>query len=829
MLHEEMAGGVEEGMPEEGMSEEQSREQMLAMIDALGQSLAKTRSDAIAGRMNSGIEDDWTGDEEYYQGIDDANRGEFSSAWRTKPPGQEAPRPAETTRSTVFPNITAPYVDAAAARIADMLLPSDDRNFEFKRTPIPQLEEMAGLTNVEDGELPQGAPLPQPQSPEWAMAQQGMAPSNVMPQQAPQGMPQPSGAQMQPQGMPQGPQGAPMPQGGTPPLSPAAQASQEAMRILDEADAKAKKAQDRIDDWLVECQWHAQVRKVIEDAARIGVGVLKGPVPMKRVRTNFRDGQVVRSVEIVPGSKWIDPWNFYPDPACGENIHNGSYCWERDMLTRKQLQDLLEIPDYIQENILQCLKEGPFKAEAMFKPTPDEQFSNAAARDRFEIWYFHGMVEREHLEAMGCECPEDEVMSMPAVLEMVNNRVIKAALNPLDAGEYPYDAYPWRRRSGSWAGIGVARQGRPAQNIFKATVRNLMDNAGMAAGPMIVFRQGVVTPADSVAGIAPRKLWYIAPDAEEFVDANKAIGQVKIDMLVNELLAIANFALKMMEDVTGLPMLLQGQMGEQKIDRVQIATILNNNGSAVLRRLARLFDDNLTEPHVRRYYTWLMQYGEDDEKGDYVIDARGSSALVERDMQNQQIPEILQAAANPIFGLDPKKSAEEWLKSRHFDPKRFKYDDEKWQQIVENMAKGPQDPRLEVAKLQAEKDLQIAQLQKEGDDLDRKVKVAMFQIDKALEGEELTQDGQRALDELKAGLSETVMKLKTQIQLSREAAGHQARSDREDRAHSEMEGRKDRIHDREKNRENNRHKTLQTLKPPTEPAGRAKPGRAFQA
>jgi hypothetical protein len=72
----------------------------------------------------------------------------------------------------------------------------------------------------------------------------------------------------------------------------------------------------------------------------------------------------------------------------------------------------------------------------------------------------------------------------------------------------------------------------------------------------------------------------------------------------------------MMEDSTGLPMLLQGQLGKAP-DTVGGMTMLNNNASAVLRRLARTFDDCVTEPHIRRYYAWLLQYGEDDEKGDF--------------------------------------------------------------------------------------------------------------------------------------------------------------------------------------------------------------------
>ena len=110
------------------------------------------------------------------------------------------------------------------------------------------------------------------------------------------------------------------------------------------------------------------------------------------------------------------------------------------------------------------------------------------------------------------------------------------------------------------------------------------------------------------------------------------MAQFKIDIMQQELQAIVDFGLKLAEDVTGTPMLLQGQMGAAP-DSVGGMTILNNNASALPRRLARQYDDKITEPHIRRYYNYLLLFGEDDEKGDFTINARGSTSLVEKDIR----------------------------------------------------------------------------------------------------------------------------------------------------------------------------------------------------
>jgi len=788
----------------DGEASKRQQEALIHRLDSLGQSLAKTRSEAISGRQSSGIEQEWLEDDEFYQGIDDANRGEYRTSWRSKPMAQSGQSTTTSkkegeTRSTVFPNITRPYVDAAAARIADMLLPTDDRSWALKPTPVPELMDLAER-GAKAGMNP---------------AEQAYGPGAQMPQAAPQAAPiQQSGMGQPPQpaGMPGGAQPAPGMQAEAQQLNPGQPnlamkqldfATQQAMATIEEAKKRAEKAEKRIEDWHVECQYHAQVRLVIEDAARCGTGVLKGPVPMKKTRFSYQNNAVVQVEEIKPGSKRIDFWNFFPDPSCGEDIHNGGYTWERDYITRKRLRELLGQPGYIDSQIMECLKEGAARATAQFKPAPDI-ISDVGQKDKYEIWYYYGTVERDDLQAAGCDCGDSEDPHFPAMVVMVNNRVIKATLSPLDTGEFPYDVMVWQRRDGHWSGIGVARQIRTPQRMVTAATRNLMDNAGIAAGPMLVFRQGVVYGANGKDKIAPRKIWYIQQNAEEMVDATKAIGQIKVDMMVNELLQIINLGLKMAEDVTGLPMLLQGQMGNKSPDTLGGMQMLNNNASAVLRRLARLFDDRVTEPHVRRYYVWLLTYGEDDEKGDYCIDARGSSALVERDLQNQAIMQMGAIVTNPVFGLDPKKWAAEYLKSQRLDVKRFEFDDQDWEKIVANLKKGPQDPRVQVAQIveaskqrlaaieaQAEQALEKMREDHESEEgqKDRELKIII---------QHMQETGKQtiSLNELKGGLTDTIIKTRTQRDLS--AA---------DRAHATVR---------------------EAMKPPTEPAGRAKPGHSFE-
>jgi hypothetical protein len=201
-----------------------------------------------------------------------------------------------------------------------------------------------------------------------------------------------------------------------------------------------------------------------------------------------------------------------------------------------------------------------------------------------------------------------------------------------------------------------------------------MDNAGLSSGPQIVMRKGAITPADNRWEIIPRKLWYLNEGAD-VDDVRKALFSFDIPSMQNELMGIIQFALKMAEDVTGLPQLMQGQQGSAP-DTATGMQIINNNANTVLRRLAKNFDDYITEPHIRRYYEWLMLYGDESEKGDYTVDARGSSALVERDIQNQAIMQMGDMTLNPAFGVDPKKWFAEMCKAQRLDPAKFQAEEE---------------------------------------------------------------------------------------------------------------------------------------------------------
>lgn len=752
------------------MSEEMTEEAKLQQQERLlmfEKQVAKWRQEAVDGRRSSGLERMWSEDQDAYEGVDEATRDSSDYIKGASPAdGLHTRRSSRsTTRSKVVMNITRPYVDVASARVADMLLPTRERNFLIKPTPIPDLNKLA------TGE-----------------ADPTLVDAGVDPQEA----------------------------------------KAFAQKKLTEAKQKADAAQQQIDDWLVETRWNTEVSKVIEDSSRLGVGVLCGPVPtkIKHTKVTRADGTVKLVYEEVlqPGSRRVDPWNFFPDPACGEDVHNGRYVFERTYMTKRQLADLVGLPGYKEGAIRKALKEGPSKIVADgYKRQEDIQDS-----ERYEVWTFHGVVGRDDLELQGVEAELlDELGTelVPAILVSVNDRVIKAALNPLDTGEFPYDVFVWQRIQGSWAGKGIARQLRSSQRIINAATRNMMDNAALSSGPQIVINRKGITPADKTWELTPRKIWF-ATDELGTGQVSAGINAINIPALQNELQSIIQYALKMAEDVTGIPLILQGQQGSAP-ETVGGMQLLHSNANTVLRRLARNFDDQIVIPHIKRYYHWLLVYSDNEKaKGDFAIEALGSTALVEKDVEAQALVQLSQFAMDPRYGVKPREWFREMIKTQGLDPDKFMMSDDEFAKQQEAMQQQPQTPpQVMAAQIRSQADMQKEQmrLQLEAEKLRIQDENQKLRIRTDQDRDTAYVTSQMRRDEATYTAKLEELKLKRELAMLDYAMQHKITVE-ELQAQMARDAMKLKV----QTELAQNHTPGQVIKPPVEPPGKAPAGEAYQ-
>ena len=708
----------------EEVDPQQERERLAERLQAFGHSMSQQRDEWIRSRYSYGVDKRWLEDEDQYNAKDNINKAASQMMTSVEQGYPVTTQGAKPHRSTVYIGLTRQKTNAAEARVADILLPTDDRNWGIQPTPQPSLlavtrdERMAADRDT-------GQPMMHPETGQpLRMKDIGRA----------------------------------------------------AMQV---ARDKAKAMQTEIEDQLVECDYNSEVRKMIHNAAVLGTGVLKGPVVTNRTRKAwqpYRDmegnqiHQIVIVEEISPASFSVDPRNVWPDPACGDNIHNGKGIYEREQLTSRQVRDLAKQPGFMKEQLRKVLEEGPKKSATFQELKDDEQ--RDIARDVYEMWTYWGEVDHDDLESAGIKLGEkDELRSVSACVVVINSTVVKAYLNPLEGGDLPYDFYVWERVADSVWGYGIPYLMRAQQKVLNAAWRQMMDNAGVSSGPQIIIKAGAIQPADKQWQLTSRKIWFATDDID---DVRKAFTAVEFNSYQAELANIIKMAMELADQETGVPTIMQGEKGAAP-DTVGGMQMLMNSANVVLRRLVKQFDDMVTRPHIRRYYDYNMMYNENEEiKGDFSIDARGSSALLVRDIQNQAFLNLLAAGANPVYGpyLDTQKLFEKALQAQHIDPTEVLKSEDELEKIKEAASQpqqAEQDPALAVAQLRGDIELQKAQVQNQGDMAELQLrqqiaqqahdlKMAELQMNREIEMLKMANEQNLSLETIKAKLADTAIK-----------------------------------------------------------------------
>lgn len=629
--------------------------------------LAARLRDAVDARTSSGIEDIWLEDEDQYNGVDALSAPANLTPWMAgKGESRAVEQRAPAGKSRVYLNITKPKTDSAVARVQEMLLPHDDKPWEVAPTPIPELAEAIDGQDDTPIQLADGTTAP---------------------------------------------------------------AKDVAKTLTVKAEQAAEAMEDQIEDWFVEGRTYQHMRKVIRDAGRIGTGVLKGPAPCNREsrKWNVKDGVAMLEAQakLVPESTAKSPWDVFPDPSCGENPHDGAYLFERDYMTGRRLRALAKLPEYDQVAIAEILREGPRKRARYDDRQYREQDGQVSSfeSDTFEVFYYYGDIPPDELMSGGwlvagfndgadaAELTAQveqalQLSTVSIVATMVNERVVRVSLNPLETGEFPFDFFAWEPVDGQPWGRGIPRKMATAQKMLNASTRAMLENAGMSAGPQVIIDRERIQPANGQYEITGRKLWYWTP-GDEVKDVRFAFASVMIDSAQQQLQSIIEFSLRMADELANMPLLLQGIVGNAAPETLGGQEMAEANATAPLKAIAKAFDDQIIVPHLSRYYAWGMQDPNVDAKaknGDLKCRARGASTLIYRDSAAKFLPQLTAIVADPRFKINPEKWIAEVLRGNKVNPQLIQFTEEESNAIAEQQAQQgqPADPRIEAAKINAE-------------------------------------------------------------------------------------------------------------------------------
>jgi len=676
-------------------------------LDVLAIELSTLANDQVTQKAT--IEARWVEDLRQYHGIYDTKTEQELK---------------EKEQSRVFANITRPYCDGAEARFSEMMLPTDDRNWDCTNTPDPELVEKSTSEDPMFG---------------------------------------PEGEYMYKAGQAEDEQEELLTHGYAATLE------------IEKASERAKKMRTTIDDQLTESNYPSKARDCVRDIVRLGTGVLEGPVEQIDQVKKWTKAQdintqsVVRMLEMVSESKpvvrYVSPWDYFPDMSAA-TLEEADFEFERSYMTKRQVRKLLKNESYFKDQLKKLLGVGPeiYKTESthLDEMRKINGLDSTKKDNRFEFWKYQGPVKKSVLCDCGLAEPDeeeplngDDEEEVEAVVIFCGAHVVKIHLPLLETDERSYCVANWIEDDSSIFGYGVPYSGRNSQAIFNAGWRMMIDNSALSIGPQTVANKQAIEPADGVWELTTKKIWLLK---DKKIPINQVFHQFNIDSRTNEILLIIKEAKQLFEEETGLQMVVNNDQPKMAQESATAAKIRMNTSHVVIRRVVRQFDDGITMKLITGFYTYNMQYHEDDSiKGDYKVDARGSTVLLQKDAQAAALFGLASFVESPVFG--PMMKARELLRklvqSQSIQPDDVVLSDKEIDSNQEAMAEAAQQGDGGLAAEKLKLDYQIHQEKLEDRNFDRQARMYERQMDQQNLVLKLAQERGLTIEKINAELQKT--------------------------------------------------------------------------
>lgn len=621
-------------IPDEELTEDMRKTRDLAALTA---SILAERVEAIANRKRE-VDDRLITAARSYKGVQD------SAGDDTLERGFSMPK----VYNRVYHNITRQITNDGVSQLGDLLFPSDDKNYGVRSVTLT--EPPLALAN-EPATDSKGEPL---------LDEEGTPLTNM----------------------------------------------QAHNRRVERVRRKAKRMFNKIDSSLISARYPSKGRQCIRDAGIYGTGILKAPVPNKKASTWAKKKGGAYALkptnELSPDVKCVSPFDFFPDMSATEPSE-WAYTWERSYILPAALQDMGERTGFNKEAIKQVLEVGTGTA-----PSSEETRDTAAgtnpneslSKGRYALWERHGHIERSKLVAAGVNV-SGKAAWVRCIIYVINDKVLNVSLAPYAKDETVYSVFNWDEDPLSVFGFGIPHLMNDPAHVYNSAWQMTLDNAGVSTMPQVVIDITQIKPADGSNDytIHGGKVWHKSGNTYSNEQIAKPFELFAINQDIQQLFGLMDKARNDAYELTGVTRVEKSQQMNDNAPLTLGATQIQQNNSSVTRRSqARRYDDQITDTLVTRFYDYFMQFEEDDDiKAAMVIEARGSTILLAKELQASNLITFFQMTqGGTIDGVKALPLLRAIATSMQHPDGQFIETDEVMQQREEEAAnqEQPQDPTV---------------------------------------------------------------------------------------------------------------------------------------
>ena len=436
--------------------------------------------------------------------------------------------------------------------------------------------------------------------------------------------------------------------------------------IQQEATRQAKKMSKVISDQLSEIKYREIMRDVIHSGNVYGTGILKGPLVSiaedhqyyKQIGEDNKERWVLKDYDrMIPFIENIRIWDVYPDMEA-TTFDECRFIIQRRKMNKFDLIKLSKREDFAGSIIKQFLAdfpEGNYDKEAFEVElqtlgdiiTVSNGGDNRARK--YEVLEYWGYVDHKTLEDFGVVIPKEKegMLDVPANIWVLGNKVIKAALAPLDGVKWPFYVYYYDKDETSVFGEGIPSIMSTMQEMTNSAFRAMLDNAAISAGPQLEINLDLLSEDEDPREVHPFKVWLRTGTGLEA--SNPCIRAIDMKSYTPEFERMLNLFAQYSDEITTIPRYMWGD-NSQNVGRTSSGlSMLMGSANMAIKDQVKNFDDGITTPFIQAMYHWNMQFGTDEDvKGDYTVVAKGSASLIAKEMYTQYLIQFLNITNNQM-------------------------------------------------------------------------------------------------------------------------------------------------------------------------------------
>ena len=285
------------------------------------------------------------------------------------------------------------------------------------------------------------------------------------------------------------------------------------------AAQQARDSEDKIEDMLRDGGFYHALAEFLVDLPIFPFAVLKGPVVKVIPEVTWPPNGGQPTVNQSPKLTWnrVSPFDIWFTPGVAD-IENANVI-EKLRVTRAELNDLLDLPGYNQDEIRAVLDEygrgglydnwDTTDAERAVLESRENPAWNRSAM--ISMMEFNGNVQGRILQDYGLAVP-DELRDYSVQAWCIGSHVIKAHLSPSPRQRHPYFITSFEKVPGTPVGNSLTDLLSDVQDVANATLRALVNNLSISSGPQVVIDDSRISPEENTEDMYPWKQWHVRRD-----------------------------------------------------------------------------------------------------------------------------------------------------------------------------------------------------------------------------------------------------------------------------------------------------------------------------